>query len=499
MALTDKLSAIGDAIREKTGGTDKLTLDEMVTEIGSIEGGEVIEVESHEWEDWLLSRESYAAMEKYENDRITQLYSSGGNVWGYVLSFPNVTKVIEGYMMSNNYVIKKLNMPKLEQINNYLINGCGSIKYLYFPQLKNGYQGMVAQQIFTLLNVVSIDAPLLLTSGANFIQNCSKLVNINFPNYEGESTDSTAYIANRFSASSALQYVKFPKLTTLHNGDFKSCSELKVVDLDAVTSIKKATRTNAAFYNCNKLQAVILRSPTMVPMPHDATYTFPNTSTLATPSVRTYIYVPSALLEEYKTATNWSVIADFIRAIEDWPDVCDVPIGCYYDEEATTVDLANSSDMNSGYKTLTGINAPNATKVNARAASNLIYVNCPKVTTLYGSDFLLCSKLEILDLPSLDCVYSGAFMDCTALKKVEFTADKKAVIFENAFRGCSALKTVILRHEGAVSNINAHEGVNADLTYYVPSSLLAEYEAKNPDYKFAAIEDHPEIEYAECV
>lgn len=45
MALTDKLSAIGDAIREKTGGTDKMALDDMPTEIASITtgGGEIPE------------------------------------------------------------------------------------------------------------------------------------------------------------------------------------------------------------------------------------------------------------------------------------------------------------------------------------------------------------------------------------------------------------------------------------------------------------------------
>lgn len=39
MALTDKLSAIGDAIRAKTGNTDLLTLDQMPAEIASIQGG----------------------------------------------------------------------------------------------------------------------------------------------------------------------------------------------------------------------------------------------------------------------------------------------------------------------------------------------------------------------------------------------------------------------------------------------------------------------------
>jgi hypothetical protein len=39
MALTDKLSAIADAIRGKTGKTDTLTLDQMPTEIAGIQAG----------------------------------------------------------------------------------------------------------------------------------------------------------------------------------------------------------------------------------------------------------------------------------------------------------------------------------------------------------------------------------------------------------------------------------------------------------------------------
>lgn len=39
MALTDKLTAIAEAIRSKTGKTDSMTLDEMPTEIESIQTG----------------------------------------------------------------------------------------------------------------------------------------------------------------------------------------------------------------------------------------------------------------------------------------------------------------------------------------------------------------------------------------------------------------------------------------------------------------------------
>ena len=39
MALTNKLTNIANAIREKTGNTDKMTLDEMATEISNISVG----------------------------------------------------------------------------------------------------------------------------------------------------------------------------------------------------------------------------------------------------------------------------------------------------------------------------------------------------------------------------------------------------------------------------------------------------------------------------
>ena len=38
-----------------------------------------------------------------------------------------------------------------------------------------------------------------------------------------------------------------------------------------------------------------------------------------------YLYVPSSLIETYKTATNWSTYANRIRAIEDYKnEICEV-------------------------------------------------------------------------------------------------------------------------------------------------------------------------------
>jgi hypothetical protein len=34
-----------------------------------------------------------------------------------------------------------------------------------------------------------------------------------------------------------------------------------------------------------------------------------------------YVYVPRALVDTYKAATNWSAYASQIRAIEDYPEI----------------------------------------------------------------------------------------------------------------------------------------------------------------------------------
>ena len=50
MALTDKLTAIADAIRDKTGKTEEMTLDQMVTEIeGITTGGPDVDIDDFEW------------------------------------------------------------------------------------------------------------------------------------------------------------------------------------------------------------------------------------------------------------------------------------------------------------------------------------------------------------------------------------------------------------------------------------------------------------------
>ena len=95
-------------------------------------------------------------------------------------------------------------------------------------------------------------------------------------------------------------------------GSFGGCSNLAKIDFDVLEEMK-----DADFYKCSALTAVIIRSPAVCTMSTSNAF-------MLTPiaSGTGYIYVPAALVDSYKAATNWSVYADQIRAIEAYTDIC---------------------------------------------------------------------------------------------------------------------------------------------------------------------------------
>lgn len=96
------------------------------------------------------------------------------------------------------------------------------------------------------------------------------------------------------------------RLTALGSHAFNGCTALKFTDLPSLK-----TMAGGVLNECISLVALILRSETMCTLGG----TFSNDPFTAGTG---YIYVPSALLDTYKAATNWSTYADQFRAIEDY-------------------------------------------------------------------------------------------------------------------------------------------------------------------------------------
>lgn len=136
-------------------------------------------------------------------------------------------------------------------------------------------------------------------------QGRTQLVTVTLPNVTSMGTYA-------FYGCSSLTSVKMPKVTSVSTQCFYGCGKLSYVDLGVVGSFQAQV-----FNGCSSLATLILRKSNSI-------CTLANTSALSNSGVGQgtgYVYVPAALVEQYKTATNWSTFASQIRAIEDYPEI----------------------------------------------------------------------------------------------------------------------------------------------------------------------------------
>lgn len=114
-----------------------------------------------------------------------------------------------------------------------------------------------------------------------------------------------------FRACAALASVNFPNVTSVADGAFYNCTALAKAEFGSAVAF-----ANNAFYGCSNLTALILRST-------DALCTITGTpfASSAIASGTGYIYVPKALVDQYKA--SWTAYAAQIRAIEDYSHVID--------------------------------------------------------------------------------------------------------------------------------------------------------------------------------
>lgn len=130
----------------------------------------------------------------------------------------------------------------------------------------------------------------------------NEIVTITFP--ELEIIDDNSLV---FDCSNNFKLIL--PVTTEISG-FSDCKNLVTVDLYCATMLGLM-----AFGVCDQLETLIIRTSEVCTMGLMALI---NTPIMMK---RGYVYVPKSLVETYKDATNWTKIADQIRAIEDYPEI----------------------------------------------------------------------------------------------------------------------------------------------------------------------------------
>ena len=122
---------------------------------------------------------------------------------------------------------------------------------------------------------------------------------------------STSIRQQAFRACTALASVNFPSVTSVALGAFWQCTALAKAEFSASVAF-----ANNAFYGCTALTALILRNTEQI-----CTITGTPFAASAIASGTGYIYVPAALVDQYKA--SWTGNAAQIRAIEDYPGIAD--------------------------------------------------------------------------------------------------------------------------------------------------------------------------------
>ena len=147
----------------------------------------------------------------------------------------------------------------------------------------------------------SVNFPNCTAMGGTVFRGCSALENVEFPVLVTTSTYS-------FAECKSLTRVIFPKLEVVSGALFTNCDKLEYIGLPLATSIGAMT-----FQNCPSLTTLFIEQSTRM-CNLSATTAF-----VGTPieNGTGFIYVPDNLVEQYKTATNWSTYASQIKPISE--------------------------------------------------------------------------------------------------------------------------------------------------------------------------------------
>lgn len=155
--------------------------------------------------------------------------------------------------------------------------------------------------------LTTVDLPNATMISDNAFGTCNAMTSISIPNVK-----TISQIA--FSGCTKLQEINLPNTSDIGQMAFNGCTLLAKVDFGMVDTIGALT-----FQNCKVLNTVIIRYNGICTLTNISAF---NSTPIKTSDTTGFIYVPSSLVESYKSATNWSTYADKIRAIEDYPDIC---------------------------------------------------------------------------------------------------------------------------------------------------------------------------------
>lgn len=337
------LSNIASAIREKNGGSATYKPGEMAAAISNLPtGGSNSSSDSVELKiyDCLRKRAvqdhrtATGIPETYVNDT----WESIGDYFFHGTQFNN-TQFAE---YPHSYAMLYTTFSNVETIG---IDAFSNVNFFYSSYYRPSQESTPKYSVWNFPKVTrlwknafsncvginTLNFPILASVDSYTFDHTAGLLNLNIPNLESCRTG--------FITHSGVKTLSFPKLSNVSgnpsalgsNLDNLTTLELGISNNSYYTIIDWAPDltkvilpqlnyiSTTMFSDCSNIKTIVLSNPSNVCTLSNASYLpYQITNTANTTS---YVYVPQALLANYKTATNWATFSSKIRAIEDYPDI----------------------------------------------------------------------------------------------------------------------------------------------------------------------------------
>lgn len=149
----------------------------------------------------------------------------------------------------------------------------------------------------TCTNLAQVDFPVLKNISVNAFNGTTKLSSVFFPKVTS--------ISNSAFLGGGVEHADFPSCANIGTACFQGCLKLKEIKIPVCTNISSNT-----FYNCTALEKIFLNGVESVPNL--------GTGALSGTPETLKIIVPDALVDSFKSDTNWSAYADKIVGISEY-------------------------------------------------------------------------------------------------------------------------------------------------------------------------------------
>ena len=244
------------------------------------------------------------------------------NFFNRTLRLPNFVNA-DGTYLFNNSVISEIQFDKLVYYNTEkpLFNGITALRSVYCPLLvsslnKTGYTegGLFCDCCRSVIEELDLDVsfPSLTYYKYRMFSNCNiPIIKSHYlANPEGTPTDI-------FGNSRNLNQVWMHSMPFIGASSFQDDYGLEFVYFGNLNTMNGSKHFN----NCVNLEALIIATNEVCTLGGVSANCAFNPYSSWTEDREGYIYVPEDLIEDYKSASNWSTYADRFRAIEDYGGV----------------------------------------------------------------------------------------------------------------------------------------------------------------------------------